>query len=41
VDVFGPENYRLVAAADGTLVIFNALQDRDKEKIREAESFDY
>ena len=34
----GPDNYQLVAVVDGIPVVFNALQDRDKEKIREAES---
>jgi dipeptidyl aminopeptidase/acylaminoacyl peptidase len=34
----GPEDYQLVAVGDGTPVVFNALQDRDKEKIRKTES---
>lgn len=33
----GPEDYRLVAVVDGIPVVFNALQDKDKEKIRVAE----
>lgn len=34
----GPENYQLVAIAGNVPVVFNALQDRDKEKVREAVS---
>lgn len=34
----GSEDYRVVAMVDGIPVVFNALQDRDKEKIKEAVS---
>ncbi len=34
----GPEDYRLVPSGNGNFVVFNALQDIDKQKITEARS---
>lgn len=34
----GPEDYRLIASVNGNFVVFNALQDIDKQKITEARS---